>query len=68
MALMAQGIKKRQIMSSKSLVTAIFGAQLRMLLKLEHFRQWMRNTCRVLKCGAGGGWRKSIGLITQKMK
>jgi hypothetical protein len=68
MALMAQGIKKRQITSSKPLVTAIFGAQFHMLLKLEHFRQWMRNNWRVLKCGAGGGWRKSIGLIMQRMK
>jgi hypothetical protein len=28
----------------------------------------MRNTWRVLKCGAGEGWRKSVGLIKRKMK
>jgi len=23
----------------------------------------IRNTWKVLKCGAGGGWRRSVGLI-----
>jgi hypothetical protein len=29
-----------------------------MVLKLGHFR----NTWKVLKCGVGKGWRKSVGL------
>jgi len=27
-------------------------------------RQQMRDTWKVLKCGAGEGWRRSVGLIT----
>jgi hypothetical protein len=36
-----------------------------MLLKLEHFGKQIRNTrtLKVLKCGAGEGWRKSVGPI-----
>jgi hypothetical protein len=36
---------------------------LRLVLKLGRFRQWIRNTWKVLKCGAGGGLKKSVGLI-----
>jgi len=25
--------------------------------------QWIRNTWKVLKCGAGEGWKRSVGLI-----
>jgi hypothetical protein len=32
-------------------------------MKLEHFEKWIRNTWKVLKCGFGKGWRKSVGLI-----
>jgi hypothetical protein len=27
------------------------------------FGQWIRNTWKVLKCGAGRGWKRSVGLI-----
>ena len=27
------------------------------------FGQWIRNTWKVLKCGAGEGWKRSVGLI-----
>jgi len=33
-----------------------------MVLKLGRFGQ-IRNTWKVLKCGAGGGWKRSVGLI-----
>jgi len=33
-------------------------------LKLGHFGQQIRNTWKVLKCGAGEGWRRSVGPIT----
>ena len=42
---------------------ATFGAWLCMVLKLGRFGQQIRNTWKVLKCGAGGGWRRSIGPI-----
>jgi len=32
-----------------------------MVLKLESFGQQIRNTWEVLKCGAGEGWRGSVG-------
>jgi hypothetical protein len=38
-----------------------------MVLKLGHCGKYIRNTWRVLKCGAGEGWR-SVGPIVQKMK
>jgi hypothetical protein len=31
------------------------------MLRFGHFGKWMRNTWKVLKCGDGEGWRKSIG-------
>jgi len=34
-----------------------------MVLKLGHFREQIRNTWKVLKCGAGEGWRRSVGPI-----
>jgi len=34
-----------------------------MVLKLGCFGQQIRNTWEVLKCGAGEGWRRSVGLI-----
>jgi hypothetical protein len=30
--------------------------------------QWITNTWNILKCGAGGGWRRSVGPIVWKMK
>jgi hypothetical protein len=34
-----------------------------MVLKLGLFGNWIRNTWKVLKCGAGAGWRISVGPI-----
>jgi hypothetical protein len=34
-----------------------------MVLKLGHFGAYIRNTWKVLKCGAGEGWRRSFVLI-----
>jgi len=38
-----------------------------MVLKLGHFGQ-IRNTWKVLKCGAEEGWRGSIGPIMSEIK
>jgi hypothetical protein len=34
-----------------------------MVLKLGHLGKKIRNTLKVLKCGAGEGWRRSVGPI-----
>jgi hypothetical protein len=34
-----------------------------MVLKIGHFEKEIRNTWKVLKCGAGVGWRRSVRLI-----
>jgi hypothetical protein len=34
-----------------------------MVLKLGLYGQQIRNAWKVLKCGAGEGWRKSVGPI-----
>jgi len=39
-----------------------------MALKLGHFKEQSRKTWKVLKCGAGEGWRRSVGLIMREMK
>jgi len=39
-----------------------------MVLKLGRFGQQIRNTWKVLKCGAGEGWRRSVGPIMREMK
>jgi hypothetical protein len=39
-----------------------------MVLKIGRFGQQIRNTCKVLKCGVGEGWRKSAGPIMFEMK
>jgi hypothetical protein len=31
-----------------------------MMLKIGHFGNWTKNIWKVLKCGAGEGWRKSV--------
>ena len=38
-----------------------------LVLKLGHFGQWIRNTWKVLKCGAGEWW-SSVGPIVWEMK
>ena len=42
---------------------ATFGAWLCMVLKLGRFGQQIRNTWKVLKCGAGEGRSRSVGPI-----
>jgi hypothetical protein len=39
-----------------------------MVLKLGRFGQYIRNTCKVLKCGAGEGRKRSVGLIMLELK
>jgi hypothetical protein len=41
----------------------ILCGRLCMVLKLGRFGQQIRNTWKVLKCGAGEGWRRSVGPI-----
>jgi hypothetical protein len=38
------------------------------VLKLGHFGENIRNTWKVLKRGAGEGWRRSVGPIVLEMK
>jgi hypothetical protein len=33
------------------------------ILLQHHISKLSRNTWKVLKCGAGGGWKRSVGLI-----
>jgi hypothetical protein len=39
-----------------------------MVLKLGHYMEYIINTWKVLKCGAGEGWRRSVGPIEGEMK
>ena len=39
-----------------------------MMLKLGRFGQQIRNIWKVLKCGAGDGWRRSVRPIMSEMK
>jgi hypothetical protein len=39
-----------------------------MVLKLGHFVKCIRNSWKVVKCGAGQGWRRSVGQIVLEMK
>ena len=45
------------------ILSATFGAWLCMVLKLGRFGQQIRNTWKVKKCGAGLGWKRSVGPI-----
>ena len=47
----------------KKLVKCYIWSMASMVLKLGRFEQQIRNTWKVLKCGAGEGWRRSVGLI-----
>jgi hypothetical protein len=38
------------------------------VLKFGNCGKYVTNTCRVLKCGAGEGQRKSVGPIVWKMR
>ena len=63
MAKAAFSKKKKNLFTSKLDLNATFGAWLCMVLKLGHFGQQIRNTWKDLKCGAGEGWRRSVGPI-----
>jgi hypothetical protein len=39
-----------------------------MVLKLGRFRKWIRNNSKVLKCGGGKGWTRSVGPVVSEMK
>ena len=47
----------------KKLVKCYIWSTVFMVLKLGRFGQQIRNTWKVLKCGAGEGWRRSVGPI-----
>ena len=47
----------------KKLVKCYIWGMAFMVLKLGRFGQQIRNTWKVLKCGAGEGWRRSVGSI-----
>jgi hypothetical protein len=38
-----------------------------MVLKLGRSGQQIRNAWKVLKCGTGEGWRRSVGIIYNKI-
>jgi hypothetical protein len=42
--------------------TALYGAE------LGHFGKYVRNIWKVLKCGAGEGWRRPTGPIAWELK
>jgi hypothetical protein len=37
-------------------------------IKLGHFGKYIRNNWKVVNCGAGEGWRRSVGPILWEMK
>jgi len=39
-----------------------------MMLKLGHFGMWIRNTWKIVKCGGGEGWRRSVGHTLCELK
>ena len=47
----------------KKLVKCYIWSMAFMVLKLGRFGQQIRNTWKVSKCGAGEGWRRSVGPI-----
>jgi len=62
--------KKKSLFTSKldlnlrkKLVKCYLWSIVFMVLKLGPFGQQIRNTWKVLKCGAGEGWRRSVGPI-----
>jgi len=36
------------------------------VLKLGHLGKWVRNTLKILKCGAGLKWRRAVGTFLLK--
>ena len=42
---------------------ALYGAETWTLRRVDQKRTW-----KVLKCGAGEGWKRSVGLIMREMK
>jgi hypothetical protein len=51
-------------MTIRNWITATYGDQICVELKLGHFEKYIRNTCEVLKHDAGEGWRRAAGLTT----
>jgi len=47
----------------KKLIKCYIWSMAFMVLKLGRFGQHVRTTWKVLKCGAGGEWRRSVGPI-----
>jgi len=39
-----------------------------MVLKNGLFGKYIRNTWKVLKCGAAEGWKRSVGPVVRKLK
>jgi hypothetical protein len=39
-----------------------------MVLKTGLFEKYIRNTWKVFKCGAGEGWKRSVGPLIRKLK
>ena len=39
-----------------------------MVLKLGQFGKQIRNAWKVVKCGAGEGWKRSVGPIVRETK
>jgi hypothetical protein len=39
-----------------------------MVLKLGHLGKQIRNTCKVLKCGDGEEWKRSVAPIVREMR
>jgi len=39
-----------------------------MVPKLARFGKWIRNNWKILKCGGGKGWTRSVRPIMSKMK
>jgi hypothetical protein len=38
-----------------------------MVLKLEHIGKWIRSTLKVMKCGAGEGWKDQLDRSFEKL-
>ena len=59
--------KKKTLFTSQTdsdlrrhLYSAEFGTELSMVLKFGHFQNCVRSTWKILKCGAGDGWRRTV--------
>ena len=39
-----------------------------MVLKFDHFKEWLRNILKRMKCGSAERWKRSVGPIVWEMK